>query len=248
MYIYYVINFNYELWSILIMFNLFEKIYLLSVDRKKHSSYFEEVSFNYTLVASVLCELSLLKKIDVGLDCLYLLDDSPTSDKVIDFVLKRISEADKVMSVFHWIEFLLPDASRIDYLVLIRLIQKGILKKIDKKFLWIFSTRHYDITNKNKISVFIKEIKTVVCDKEHIPDPKEVAFISLLYASNLIDLIFSPKEIRKTGERIKNISRLDLIAGKAVEINKSREFSSTLNYNHMQYDLYKLGLYKKSTK
>ena len=50
---------------------------------------------------------------------------------------------------------------------------------------------------------------------DEIPDPRDVALICLIDACHLLGLVLTPDEIRKTADRVEQLSKMDLI-GQAV--------------------------------
>ena len=135
------------------MLSFAEEIYLLALDdvTGKISTYSEEVSLSYALIGAVLCELSFLNKIDTDPEHLFVVDKEPTGNKVVDSVLEVVAGSEKAMPISYWLKVLLADASKTEDLVLNRLIDKGILKRIDERIFWVFHTRRYPVVNNKEI-------------------------------------------------------------------------------------------------
>ena len=81
---------------------------------------------------------------------------------------------------------LLADASKTEDLVLNRLIDKGILKRIDERIFWVFHTRRYPVVNNKEIKNVEERLRELVLGDD-IPEPREAVLVSLVYACNLFD-------------------------------------------------------------
>ena len=203
------------------MLSFAEEIYLLALDdvTGKISTYSEEVSLSYALIGALLCELSFLNKIDSDLDHLYVIDKEPTGNKILDFVLEVISEAEKSMPISYWLKVLLSDASRTEDLVLNHLIQRGILKRIDERIYWVFHTRRYPVIDNHEIKNVEDRLRELVLNDD-IPDPREAVLVSLVHACNLFEDILSPREKKRAESRIQSIAKLDIVGREVVEMIK----------------------------
>jgi golgi phosphoprotein 3 len=215
------------------MLSFAEEIYLLSLDdvTGKITSYSEEISLSYALIGAVICELSMLNKIDTDPDKLYILDDKPTGNVVLDEALTLLGESKSSMPVSYWLKMLLSNASEIEDLVLDQLIQKGILKRIDERILWVFHTRRYPIINNKEIKTVEERLRETVLSDE-IPSPRDAVLISLVYACNLFEEILSPKERRRSLKRIQSLAKLDLVGREVVDMIKEiKNFNPSIYSN-----------------
>jgi hypothetical protein len=215
------------------MLSFAEEIYLLSLDdvTGKITSYSEEISLSYALIGAVICELSMLNKIDTDPDKLYILDDKPTGNVVLDEALTLLAESKSSMPVSYWLKMLLSNASEIEDLVLNQLIQKGILKRIDERILWVFHTRRYPIINNKEIKTVEERLRETVLSDE-IPSPRDAVLISLVYACNLFEEILSPKERRRSLKRIQSLAKLDLVGREVVDMIKEiKNFNPSIYSN-----------------
>ncbi|MCF7791727.1 MAG: GPP34 family phosphoprotein [Victivallales bacterium] len=203
------------------MLSFAEEIYLLALDdvTGKISTYSEEVSLSYALIGAVLCELSFMNKIDTDPDHLYVIDKEPTGNKILDFVLKTISESEKPMPISYWLKVLLSDASRTEDLVLNHLIERGILKRVDERIFWVFHTRRYPVINNKEIKNVEERLRELVLGDE-IPEPREAVLVSLVQACNLFEDILSPREKKRAEKRIQAIAKLDIVGREVVEMIK----------------------------
>ncbi len=203
------------------MLSFAEEIYLLALDdvTGKITSYSEEISLSYALIGAVLCELSMLNKIDTDIDSLHIIDDKPTGNKILDECLSILTESKDEMPVSYWLKILLSDASEIEDLVLDELIAKGILKRVEERIFWVFHTRRYPIINNKEVKNVETRLREIVLGDE-IPDPRDAILISLVYACNLFEQILSPKERKRCEKRIQTLAKLDLVGREVVDMIK----------------------------
>ena len=197
------------------MLTFAEELLLLALDDEKGVLVQMPImSFEYGLIGAILMELALMNKIDTDLKNLILIDESETGDEIFDKVIRFIKEYPKSKDAKYWVNVICSRIENLKDLLLARLIEKGILKEVEKKILWVFSKRRYPVVD-NKEE---KEVKTRIRDtilSDEIPDPRDIVLISLVRTCGLMDEIFSPEEIEIANSRIAQIAKMDLI-GQAV--------------------------------
>ena len=197
------------------MLTFAEELLLLALDDEKGVLVQMPImSFEYGLIGAILMELALMNKIDTDLKNLILIDEAETGDEIFDKVIRFIKEYPKSKDAKYWVNVICSRIENLKDLLLARLIEKGILKEVEKKILWVFSKRRYPVVD-NKEE---KEVKTRIRDtilSDEIPDPRDIVLISLVRTCGLMDEIFSPEEIEIANSRIAQIAKMDLI-GQAV--------------------------------
>ena len=154
---------------------------------------------------------SLANRIDNDLQKLMLVDATPVGEPALDHVLALIAaEPNAELSVRDWIDRLAPEADRIRELSLKRLIERGILREEEGRFLWVFQTRRYPIIdNKEQTEVKLRIAQILMTDE--IPDPRDIAILNLADACGLLYEVFSSHELSRLEERIEQVTRMDLI-------------------------------------
>ena len=95
-----------------------------------------------------------------------------------------------------------------------RLIHRGILKKEEKKFLWVIPGRRYPMVKDQEEQEVRKRIRSVIVDGE-VPGPRDVVLVSLASACQLLRSVFSDADLLKYSFRVAEVSKMDLI-GRAV--------------------------------
>ncbi len=193
------------------MLTFAEEFLLLAHDEK--SGDFADVAFTVmsaALAGAVLMDLALLNRIDTDPQRLILIDEASTGEPVLDFCLAAIAAKQESMRADDWVEELSRHGEDLREMVLNRLLQRGILKRQDKRFLWVFNTRVYPLID-DRETVEVKRRISNILFSEEIPDPRDTFLIALADGSDLLSHIFSPDEVDRRRERIKGIVRLDML-------------------------------------
>ncbi len=203
------------------MLSFAEEIFLLALDdvTGKITSYSEEISLSYALIGANLCELSQLGKIDTDLEKLYIIDDKPTGNEVLDGVLAILAESKSNLPVSYWLKILLTNESETEEIILDQLVKKGILKRVEERVFWVFHQRRYPVIDNKELKNVEERLREIVLG-DGIPDPRDAILISLVYACNLFEEILSPKERRRSKKRIESLAKLDLVGREVVDLIK----------------------------
>jgi golgi phosphoprotein 3 len=197
------------------MLSFAEEIVLLALDDKK-GSFVElpSLALEQALAGAVLLELAFQNRIDTDLTHLTLVSDKPTGDKLLDPILKEIAQAKDKKDAKYWVGLISADGQKIRDGTLVRLVEKGVLKKEEKKFLWVIPGRRYPMLEDREEKEVRKRILSVVVDGE-IPSPRDVVIISLASACQLLRTVFSDGDLLRHSPRIAEVAKMDLI-GRAV--------------------------------
>lgn len=208
------------------MLSFAEEIMLLLLeDENGRFVHVPELSMRCVLSGAVLMDLALMNKIDTDTEKLVVVDPSPTGDELLDPTLKRIVDSGEVRNARYWVDLNAGEADMMRRIALDRLCGKGILKKEDDRFLWVFRSRRYPLVD----GTAEREVKLRILDllfSDAIPDPRDIVIISLVDACGIFKQLLSEREHRRSRDRIRQIRRMDLI-GQAVT-NSVREIESSL--------------------
>jgi Golgi phosphoprotein 3 len=184
--------------------------------------------FENALAGAILMDLALLNRIDTDLDHLILVDPSPTGDPLLDKALTAIRESPDSRSTSYWIEEIRYRIDEFREVLIRRLIDRGVLKREDKKLLGIIPQTRYAVSPGPEEREVRERLRATILSDD-IPDPKDVLLISLLVSCNLIDRLFSRAESEAAQDRIDQISQMDLI-GQAVFKTILREIVIPISY------------------
>ncbi len=192
-----------------------EEIVLLSLDDK--SGKFVDLpplAMDQALAGAALLELAFQNRIDTDLTHLTLVNAKPTGEGMLDPLLERIVEAKDKKDAKYWVGVFSAEGEKLREKTLDRLVQRGIIKREEKRFLWVIPGRRYPMVNNQEEQEVRKRIQSVIAEGE-VPGPRDVVLISLSSACQLLRSVFSDADLLKYSARIAEVSKMDLI-GRAV--------------------------------
>lgn len=163
------------------------------------------------LVGAVLVDLAFAYRIDTDPKTLTVNDRTPTGEAILDRILARIVDHPETADTSTWIKMLSADeAAGLQTEVLDRLVERGILERREKKTLLGRRSRRYGTTDGEAAREVKQRIRALILSDE-IPDPRDVALLSLLDACNILPDIFPGGEVKNAGARIKQLRNMDLV-------------------------------------
>lgn len=196
------------------MLSLAEELLLLALhDEKGKIVSAASMSLLYGLAGALLLELSLRDRITIENKKLILRDDKLTGDEIIDEAIVKIRQSKKPHKPDHWVSKLSGMKNMKDRL-LDRLVYQGILRKEEKKVLWVFPSKQYPTVNGKPERDARALIRAALLDGAP-PDERTKTIVSLVVACDLINEIFPKGERRRAKKRAKEIAASDPF-GKAV--------------------------------
>lgn len=194
-----------------------EEIFSLAVhETGGEISHTNDRAFKVALISALLVNLALEEKIEVDLEGVTLVDAKLTGKHDLDMALCKIVIEPKKRSVRHWIEELLEAESALEDMLLSSLVNKGVLKLENKKVLWVFSSRRYPLIDNKEVVEIRQRVRNLIFSDE-IPDPYDVAIISILFYSGIIEIVLDEDEIMGKFKRIQSIAQMDLVGQKIHE-------------------------------
>jgi Golgi phosphoprotein 3 len=201
------------------MLSFAEEIYLLALDEATGRPMASpgNIEMQSALVGAVLAELSFLHRIDTDIDKVYLLDAAPVGNPVLDHALSLISESTETRLISFWMNTLRADSQFIENHVLQELVDKKILKQVDKKIFWVFPTRQYPIIDGKELQNIELRLRHLILSDE-IPEPRETVLVSLVDACGFFQDILSPREYQRSQERIAQLARMDAIGRSVADL------------------------------
>ena len=171
-------------------------------------------SLQCAFAGAVLMDLALENRIDTDLKRLVLIDPRPLGDDILDPVLARIAQATETHDARHWVEHIADYVEEIREGALAGLVERGILRREEDRFLWVFKSRRYPIVDGEAEREVKLRIMEVLFGNE-IPDPRDIVLICLADACGILRELLSARELERAAERIEQVRKLDLI-GQAV--------------------------------
>ena len=171
-------------------------------------------SMQCAYAGAVLMELALENRIDTDLKRLVLIDPTPLGDDLLDPTLALIAQSTETYDARHWVDHLADRAEEIRERALARLVERGILRREEDRFLWVFQSRRYPVIDgeaEREVKLRIME----VLFSDEIPEPHDIVIICLADACGILRELLSARELERATERIEQVRKLDLI-GQAV--------------------------------
>ena len=202
------------------MLSFAEEIYLLSLDdiTGKLIVPSKKIILNSVLVGAVLGELSFLNKVDSDLQDLHILNTEPTNNPILDSTLECLKKMDTTkIPISRCLDILLLNAKDIENQVLDRLIENAIVKKVEGRILWVIPTRRYPKIDDCQIKDVETRLRELILS-DNIPEPRETVLVSLVHTCGLFRQILSPRELRRSEDRIKTLAKVDIVGRKVVQL------------------------------
>jgi hypothetical protein len=161
---------------------------------------------DYALVGAILAELALEERIDTDPPRLRVKSTALTGDAVLDSVMARIAAEPEPRDSRWWVENLAGKVDDYRNTYFERLVQRGILKSEEGRFLWFFSERRYPvISDKEEREVKARLMNVIFEDGP--PSPRDALLIGLSRAAGLFPLLLAPGELERAQPRIEAVSR-----------------------------------------
>ncbi len=210
------------------MLTFTEEIMLLMLDDDGLFLPIRGGAVEHVLVGAVLMDLAFANRIDTDPEKLLVIDSTPTGDSLLDVPLERLATSGETMNTKGWVEVLAREqAAEIRQQAMNGLIGAGILEAKDEKFLWVFRSRRYPtIDGRAEREVKLRMEDVLLSDD--MPDPRDVALICLVDACDILNDIFSEREMERVRPRIEQLRMMDLIGREVGSVIADIEESITM--------------------
>lgn len=210
------------------MLTFTEEILLLMLDDDGLFLPIRGGAVEHILAGATLMDLAFANRIDTDPDQLLVLDRTPTGNPMLDDTLERIAASGETRDTRGWVDALAREAApEIRQRALQSLIDRGILEAQDEKFLWVFRSRRYPMIDGRVEREAKLRIEDVLLSDD-APDPRDVAMIGLLDASDILGDIFSEREMERARPRVEQLRKMDLIGREVGSVIAEIEQSITM--------------------
>lgn len=197
------------------MLTIAEEIILLFLDDQKGTLIRgPDIHIELAVSGAVLMDLALANRVDTDPERLFVVNSTPMGDDILDGVLDRIVHSEKEESVEYWLNDLREDTQMFITRFIDRMVERGILRRVEEKILWVFESRRYPVID-DREEREVKRRITSILFSDDIPDPRDVVIISLVNACDMLGDILHAREAESLRERADQLSKMDLI-GQAV--------------------------------
>lgn len=197
-----------------------EELFILALDGEKGNIPGSlTLQLQYGVSGALLAELALMGKI--GLDDkkkLVLLDSSLCGDDLLDRATTKILHSDRLRKMNHWVKLFGSNSKKTYKELGERLVEKGILKKEPRKYLWVIPSEAFAEKDASAKYLIKAKLRAVVLTNKK-PEGDVMALLSLVKACNLLDIIFTKDELKMARK---------LVDKKIQEQTISKELAETL--------------------
>lgn len=194
---------------------LAEELLLITLDDSsgKLFSSAKPFAIDIAIAASLIMELTLNGRIDTDSEKLFVISNAPTGNQILDDTLAEINAEKTSLPTSAWISRIGKKGESLNQLIIKSLVDRGVLKSVEKRLLWVFKTRVYPPAS----GIEEREVRARVMqliNSDEIPNPRDSLIVGLLQATSLMNHLLTPDELERLKARIDNIVNLE-------EINRS---------------------------
>lgn len=193
--------------------NLAEELLLLALNDKKGTVLMAaSMGLPYGLAGALLIEL-----VEAGLLCvegkaLVATALGSARDELLDGILGTIRSSKRTRDLRHWVGKIGRSGGKIKEKILVRLVQKGILREEEHRLLRIFPSPRYPETDPGPECKIRERVRAGIRGAVP-PEERTAALISLVYACDLTGVLFERGERREAKRRAKEITASQPIGG-----------------------------------
>ncbi len=181
---------------------------------------------DFAVAGAMLMELSLTGRIDTDLAQLTVTSTESTGDGVLDQALSIIAASRTMQDSRFWIGELSARGEAFRETLLARLVNHGVLRAEDDRFLWVFPDRRYPKAAEGAAEV--REVRARLRDiilSDDIPDARDSLLIGLCRATGLVPLLLTPPELEETVARVDQIADLEELNRALAEVIRQLQAS-----------------------
>lgn len=194
------------------MLRFAEEILLLALDDKTGRLHaLPERALEFALAGALLAELAFIDRLDTDTTQVFIKDAKPMGDPVLDLALASLPKDEPKLTIQKALARIALKAGPIKEILFAELIRKGILQQREQSYLWVLRERRYPMVDDREEREVRARIREVVLTPGEIPAPQDVILIGLMDACDLDHFVFTPEELERSAERIKQICRMDFI-------------------------------------
>jgi len=198
------------------MLRFAEEILVLALDegRGDLAASLSPRSLHLALAGAVLMDLALEDRIDTDLESLVLVDATPFGDDILDPTLTEIASEGQSRDTGYWLGRIAERGDQVRHAALARLIERGILRSEAQGLLSLVPavsrSRRYPTADGRQVEEAKLRVMRVLFGDD-IPDPRDIALITLADACGVFRTILSSEEREQVQDRVDLLKNLDLI-------------------------------------
>lgn len=199
---------------------LFEEILLLGLKDEKGTLDWKAGFIKFAISGAIIAELLLLKKITVNeneKNKLELVDNKLVDNELLDEAIILIQNSKTKKDIKYWLNKF-SGIRKIENKIANSLIQKGILKEEERKILFLFNSTVFPEVNPIPEKEIISRLEKAIFNDNETTDIRTCILIALTYKSDILNVVFNYKEIKKRKKHIENIINGDLLSKEVGEV------------------------------
>jgi golgi phosphoprotein 3 len=173
-------------------------------------------ALGYGLAGAIILELSLAGRVDTDLHQLTVINPAPTGDTLLDPWLNLFQATLPPNSVMFWLHELALREEEIHQKALDRLVQRGILRREEKRLLWVFGVRRYPTVDCAERTEVRTRLNRLILGND-LPAPRDAILLSLIHGCHLSEYLFADMDLKARMERIETLAKTDLV-GREVSV------------------------------
>jgi golgi phosphoprotein 3 len=191
---------------------LFEELFLLALnDTKGQITMAIEPQLRYGLSGAILAELVLAGKIGQNeKKHLIVLDATPTGNELMDEALGKISENVRERKASFWVNRLADSIKKLQRRVGAKLVDKGILLREEKRYLWVIPYDAYPMVDATAKYWVKQHLRQAVLTHEGAND-HAIALLGLVRAIDMLEFVFTKDELKAARKQIDQLTIQDEI-------------------------------------
>jgi Golgi phosphoprotein 3 len=170
----------------------------------------------YGLAGAIILELSLAGRIDTDLHQLTVINPAPTGDHLLDPWLNHFQSAPRPKSVMFWLRELALRQEEIRQAAIDRLIQRGILRREERRLLWVFGVRRYPTVGGTERTEVRTRLSQLILGND-LPTPRDAILLSLIHGCRLSEHLFAGLDLKTRKDRLEILANTDLV-GREVSV------------------------------
>jgi len=160
------------------------------------------------VAAAVLMELALAHRIDTDSKRLFVISPEPIGIALADEVLNEIAQSTEAEPSSHWVQRLSLRGERYRAQLIAQLVERGILKEVDQRLLWVLRQRAYPQTD-GRAEQEVKGRITALIQGDDIPTPHDALLVGLVDAAGLFHEVIDHGILTGCRPRITRIANLE---------------------------------------
>ncbi len=164
----------------------------------------------YGLAGAIILELSLAGRVDTDLQQLTVLNPAPTGDGLLDPWLSLFQTTRPPGSVMFWLRELSLRQDEIRQAATDRLIQRGILRREERRLLWVFGVRRYPTVDGAERAEVRTRLSRLILGND-LPAPRDAILLSLIHGCHLTGHLFAHLDLKAASARIETLAKTDLV-------------------------------------